>query len=488
MRALLVVGLSLACVAERSGLRTLDYALLRAKAPCPHRFVPRAGAKGKAQFHALTGRQGCCVLDKAIAAMELKYAMSNCVGFRATVAKHDASDYGSGKEGVMSPCFSGAVKLLGRDLAACCPAHAAQCRAAIAQPLHLLGSSLEPHFRQCVSVENELQDAHDTTCNHAAHASVRVIGALLSAAATLYKHSPADVTPASATMLTLCADVQDCSSRIRVFLSGQLGHAKLVVPAHPEWVSNPSGCSQDVKLNCGFFECPTVTGASCAATVPRHHAVVIGRGEQTLAGTGDIRVPNAVQAALHFDAPHWSFTAWVKTSKPGTIVSMVSSSQPWATPAHGANKALVISHDLKLQWTGSGSVLTKVVAKSKSVVGDGKWHSVAVTYSSDLTGAAGGLSLWVDGKREVGPLAVVLPADATGALVRVGFAAPDSGAYFAGTLGDLIYWKTALDTEKIAQEAGGQPGGNRECFCGVRQCAVPLKHGGAVKYHCVHRD
>ena len=57
-----------------------------------------------------------------------------------------------------------------------------------------------------------------------------------------------------------------------------------------------------------------------------------------------------------------------------------------------------------------------------------------------------------------------------------------------GTCAGRVGPEAALDTEKIAQEAGGQPGGNRECFCGVRQCAVPLKHGGAVKYHCVHRN
>jgi len=470
-------------VAACGKLRTLDYALLGAQSPCSRKFVPVVA--GKPQFHSAAGREGCCVLDKSIAAMELKYAMSSCRSFRAAQRKAPAG--ATGTQAKINPCFAGAVELLRTSLHACCPPHSTtHCHAAIQQPLRLLDSSLEPQFRQCVSVENELEDANDSTCRRAAHASVRVISALLGAADKLYKESARDVTPASATMLTLCADVKDCSSRIKMFLGQNLGHAKLVVPAASDapWVSDPSGCSRDVKLNCGFFDCPSITRAVCSAEIPSRHAVVLGRGTQHLGGTVDFRVPPSKQA-LSFAAPQWSITAWVKTSKPGTIVSKVSPSHTWAAPPHGANKALVITHDLKLRFTGSGMLAT-LGLQSKSVVGDGKWHSVALTYSSAFGASGGGLSLWIDGHRESGPLKARLPADPPAAVVKIGFAAEDFGPYLDGTLGDLIYWKVHLDADKIKQEAQAQPGGNRECFCPPRMCAVPLaKSSGIVKLRCV---
>ena len=70
-----------ATAASAAGVRSLDYALI-GKMDCPTRFVPLlppAGAKPSdttaaqmvRRFHKPVGMQACCVLDKAIGAIEL---------------------------------------------------------------------------------------------------------------------------------------------------------------------------------------------------------------------------------------------------------------------------------------------------------------------------------------------------------------------------------------------------------------------------------
>ena len=85
-------------------------------------------------------------------------------------------------------------------------------------------------------------------------------------------------------------------------------------------------------------------------------------------------------------------------------------------------------------------------------------------------------------------------AETWGARLKIGFCNldfPPASTYFRGTLGDIVYWKHAIDLEKVQQEAKGQPGGNRECMCPARMCAKELKQHamwqpGIVKFHCVH--
>ena len=108
-------------------------------------------------------------------------------------------------------------------------------------------------------------------------------------------------------------------------------------------------------------------------------------------------------------------------------------------------------------------------------------------------GNTGTISLYVDGRREAHGK-MPLPADAPGARLKIGFCNldfPPASTYFRGTLGDIVYWKHAIDLEKVQQEAKGQPGGNRECMCPARMCAKELKQHamwqpGIVKFHCVH--
>jgi hypothetical protein len=109
---------------------------------CPKEFIPaRPGG-----FRDESSKQGCCILDKSIALMEVIYLMRTC-----TLFENLSSRWGL--------CDANAIRTLHTGLRACCVDSLFKlekieqsCMQTIAEPLHELDKAVKPLFKECTGM------------------------------------------------------------------------------------------------------------------------------------------------------------------------------------------------------------------------------------------------------------------------------------------------------------------------------------------------
>jgi hypothetical protein len=152
---------------------------------CPDALKPGLRQNGP-DFASAYGRQGCCLLDRAIGAMEFLRNLRLCADFHshlyaASFPPDHSSDPTEDTVRVgaaiwrelpdeMSPCFSGALEALARDIGACCPSDSAflpkrenACEQLLAPALLHLRSRLAANARTCKRCHGRAEPAAPTT-------------------------------------------------------------------------------------------------------------------------------------------------------------------------------------------------------------------------------------------------------------------------------------------------------------------------------------
>ena len=186
-------------------------------------------------FHSKSGEQACCVLDRAIGAIEILHNVRKCRAFQKTTAPDSGAavkpwldhsgDDGSRAmlmlpQGVVTPCSPGAVDALAGSLLACCGdirGHAssyAVCAAALAGgAIKRAVGRLKEWYGMCARRQNKRgQDlniplpVYDSMCENAEDAAIGLLRALHDAARDLYRTSPKDAVHAAKRFMSLCSD------------------------------------------------------------------------------------------------------------------------------------------------------------------------------------------------------------------------------------------------------------------------------------------
>ena len=159
---------------------------------------------------------------------------------------------------------------------------------------------------------------------------------------------------------------------------------------------------------------------------------------QALHFSGADRVTIANQQLLKMGLDNYSLTAWIKTTKGGTIFARGPEKGIWEPKG----KTFFV-RDGKLcfdiGWVG--------VVSSRRSVGDGNWHHVAVTCAEDGT-----THLFVDGQADNGKQ-LLSPVDPNH-VIKIGHTADNFVPPFSGALDDVTFHQRLLGKEEIAHLAG----------------------------------
>ena len=171
------------------------------------------------------GEQACCVLDRAVGAIEILHSIRKCRHYQQQTGTEDAADRSGLFElpaGVVSPCNADAASDLGNGVHMCCgkggmlranpsfnACFDAMHRAKDAAE-HALGD-LTSTFAQCVQRVDKAGKAgsapvYTATCERAEDATVRYIKVLLGVARELYSgNAQRDLNPVARLFLDICS-------------------------------------------------------------------------------------------------------------------------------------------------------------------------------------------------------------------------------------------------------------------------------------------
>ncbi len=155
----------------------------------------------------------------------------------------------------------------------------------------------------------------------------------------------------------------------------------------------------------------------------------------------------------NFGASDYTVTAWIRTTVGGTIFSMSSAEGVWAQ--RGGKVFFVRGGKL-----GFDAAYIRVLV-GRTVVADGKWHHVAITFQASKKQ----LTFYVDGKPDGGGQVAAEP-DVSGHIVRVGLAARNFWAPngFKGDIDDVrIYDKVLSPPEIKARYETPPPSSDAAC-------------------------
>jgi hypothetical protein len=202
-----------------------------------------------------------------------------------------------------------------------------------------------------------------------------------------------------------------------MFTRQLLGHWKFDAD-HEQKVSNSVGTSH--------------LGLSTTAT---HTKGVHG---QALQFTGTDRVTIADQQLLKMGLNDYSLTAWVKTTRGGTIFARGPAKGIWEPKG----KTFFVRNGklcFDIGWVG--------VVSSNRTVGDGHWHHVAVTCAADGT-----TRLFVDGQAD-NAKQLTSPEDPSH-VIKMGHTADNFVPPLTGALDDVTFHQRVLGNEEIARLAG----------------------------------
>lgn len=136
----------------------------------------------------------------------------------------------------------------------------------------------------------------------------------------------------------------------------------------------------------------------------------------------------------------YSITAWVKTTRDGTIVSRGPKEGKWEPNG----KSFFIRGGklvFDIGWVGQ--------VQSRKRVSDGKWHAVAMTYTAKTSN----VTLFVDGKKEAERQ---LPSeDNPDHVFRLGYTSTNFASPLKGALDDVRLYSRILSAAEIASLSGG---------------------------------
>jgi len=160
-------------------------------------------------------------------------------------------------------------------------------------------------------------------------------------------------------------------------------------------------------------------------------------------GDGVVTIKNADSLPAN---TNYSWTAWIKTTKGGTILARGGSGKQWAP----AGRALFVAADDLIFYTA-----WRPSAKTEVDIYDGRWRHVAVT-----VGAQGGqdtITLYVDGKAIAsGPNVPGSAKEGQGMPIKIGFCFEGwpigpSGSGFIGVIDDVRWFRHAISADMVKQ-------------------------------------
>jgi mono/diheme cytochrome c family protein len=159
----------------------------------------------------------------------------------------------------------------------------------------------------------------------------------------------------------------------------------------------------------------------------------LAKGPEEVAGLAQSVARDYPEANLDWGT---DFTAYARftTKDGGTLLAKCAPEGKWSADA----KALYIKEGkliYDIGWLGA--------LGGGSKVDDGKEHTVVLTVDG------GKATLWLDGK-EVGSKEDFSKPDVKGHVMKIGRASPDFGGDFKGDLGDVRFWKRAMDQKEVA--------------------------------------
>lgn len=137
-----------------------------------------------------------------------------------------------------------------------------------------------------------------------------------------------------------------------------------------------------------------------------------------------------------FGRDNWTVTAWIRTTRGGTILAKAPATGNWAPQG----KTLFVRRGrlaYDVGWVGS--------LQSQRNVADGKWHHVALTKKGQT------LRMFVDGREDTTGKLKTGP-DVASHVVKIGFTTPDfprSGSAFVGDLDDVRIYRRALSADDL---------------------------------------
>ena len=197
---------------------------------CPKVFVPARPGGFRSDF----GKQGCCIAGKAMALLDLVYALHRCKRFQAVDGN--------------KPCFRGALDRLREDLKDCCVTKNAlgaddfaeedeECAASVGVVLAQLARVLGDAYDHCVSLceRGNCRAHHSPQCHAAVRAAIPAFEHVTATAYEFFSKEPTpDLTADSRNLVLLCAhldpedavDTDRCLKRIKDVLKHSHGQIK----------------------------------------------------------------------------------------------------------------------------------------------------------------------------------------------------------------------------------------------------------------------
>jgi len=162
-------------------------------------------------------------------------------------------------------------------------------------------------------------------------------------------------------------------------------------------------------------------------------------------GDGVVNIQNAGSLPA---TTNYSWSAWIKTTKGGTIIARGGDGKQWAP----AGRALLVADDtlvFYVAWVGS--------AEAEVDFSNDRWYHVAVTVGPQA--GQDTITLYVDGEAAANTPNQVAPADeGNDTPLKIGYwnevYPPESG--FVGVIDDVRWFKYAIDADMVKQIFEGE--------------------------------
>ena len=187
---------------------------------CPSSFQPRNG-----EFRTSPGKLGCCVVDKALAAIEIVLNIRTCKRFynmKDNIFKmqpglgrwESTFNHGWLNSGEGPACSMSEATTLLHDLGSCCQLCCKRLCSAQLLTATALVRRLEPLMAKCENAEDRstsdlLVAVGTASCAEAEQLSVAVVEELLKAARTMYGLGDPDLTKDAKSVLRMCKAPRD---------------------------------------------------------------------------------------------------------------------------------------------------------------------------------------------------------------------------------------------------------------------------------------